>query len=116
MTDFPLDWGDWRAQWNDWRAAHAGRMGERIPKAFPGQNLLADEILGTWRIAGRVVELSEVTFPDLRRDPVTGRLPYSNRRGIGLTFGTGTDPEASSGKVVWSFDELEDALGIGGAS
>lgn len=107
-TGFPLDWDEWRAEWRDWLAAHRGQL--RPTKVrFPGKNFLADDILGVWEIAGRVVELSEVVFPNLdERDPATGRLLDHQVRMVGLTFMGHGGIEA--GPVVHSFAELEDAL------
>jgi hypothetical protein len=88
----PINWDDWRAEWSAWLAEH--RELAPVRKAIPGQNLMADEILGTYRLPdGRTVELSEVTFLD--------------ERGVGLTW-----VDDRSGNVVHSFDELEAELGL----
>ena len=107
-TDFPLDWNEWCKEWHHWKNDHQSVLKDTRHR-FEGKNFLATDILGTWKVNGRIVELSEVTFPDFRRDPATGRLPYNDRRGIGLTF---TD---DSGTVVHSFTELESALGMTGS-
>jgi hypothetical protein len=101
----PIGWNDWQAEWSAWLAAHPGLT--PVPKAIPGKNFLADEILGTFRLpTGRTVELSEVTFPNLEeRDPETGRLLDYHVRGIGLTW-----VDDRTGNVVHSFDELEAEL------
>ena len=103
---FPVPWDDWRPLWQAWLARQL-EHGTFAPTAwrFPGKNFLADEILGTWSVAGRNVELSEVTFPSL--EPGTRG---ERRRYVGVTFGTGAG--ADSGPVVGTFVELEQALGL----
>lgn len=102
---FPLDWDEWRSQWIDWLAAHRELLPTR--QQIPGKNFLADEILGTYRLpSGRMVELSEITFPNLQeRDAETGVLLHYEVRAIGLTW-----VDDRSGTVVHSFPELEEAL------
>lgn len=101
--DLPLDWNEWRAQWEAWQ----DRLGPQMPwsergKGFPTErNVLADEILGYWRINGRDVELSEVRFN-------MGALPERGVRGIGITFAVGQGDAV----IAWSFSELEQLLGL----
>lgn len=112
MTDkqgLPLDWDEWRKQWREWLRAHSASFKETRER-FPGKNFLATEILGTWKVNGRTVELSEVTFPNLTdRDPQTGILKHYDVRAVGITYGIGVD---GSGTVVHSFAELETELGL----
>jgi hypothetical protein len=107
-TGFPLDWNEWRKEWNEWREAHADAL-KTTRERFPGKNFLATEKLGTWNIGGRIVEMSEMTFPNLTERDESGRLKRYDIRGIGLTFGVGV---AGEGDVVHSWDELNEALGI----
>jgi hypothetical protein len=104
----PLDWDEWRGQWQQWRLAHATDL-RSTDRHFPGKNFLANEKLGTWKIKGRVVELSEVTFPNLTERDERGRLKIHDVRAIGITYGVGVD---SAGTVVHSFAELERELGL----
>jgi hypothetical protein len=103
----PMDYFEWRTEWSDWLQRNQDRLHhlrERSP--FRGKNFLADEVLGVWRVNGRTVELSSVTFPNFEdRDPVTGRLLEGYKRRIGITFEDGTD-------VVDTFAELERVLGL----
>lgn len=108
FNSLAVDWENWRSDWLAWRDKHAAHL-ELVPKAIPGKNFLADEILGTYRLpSGRTVELSEVTFPNLvERDAATGRLLDYTVRAIGLTW-----VDDRSGMVVRSFAELEVELGL----
>jgi hypothetical protein len=105
MSEFPLDYDDWRAEWSVWLARH--RELRPVRKAIPGKNFLADEILGTFKLPDdRSVELSELTFPNLsERDPQTGRLLQHELRAVGLTW-----VDDRRGTVVHSFAELEHEL------
>ena len=47
---FPLDWDNWRDDWRLWLDKHADAL-TPTPKAIPGQNFMADEILGTYRLS-----------------------------------------------------------------
>ena len=101
--NFPTDWNAWRMMWDDWKAENKTHLC-RTSFKFGGKNLLADEVLGIWRVGDRTVELSEVTFPDCSghtRDTL---------RYIGITYGTGAGTEA--GPLVRTFAELEEALKI----
>ena len=104
-TEFPVDWNEWNKEWQRWKRAHRADL-RATRERFEGKNLLADDVLGTWDINGRTVELSEVTFPDF------GSRDSSRRfRAVGITYGTGVD---GAGTVVHSWRELERALGIPG--
>ena len=101
-TGLPMDWNEWRVMWEEWREGFETRAGVRrgvTGDPFPGKNMLADEILGTWTLSAagarlRPVELSEVTF--------------MGRRIIGITVdGVGT---AGQGTTVSTFAELDDVL------
>lgn len=105
-TAFPIDWNDWKAEWEDWKARHANDL-KATDYRIPGRNVLADDVLGTWNINGRDVELSEVVFPSFERDDATGRLKGDDIRYIGLSFPIGVEAE-----LVRSFSELERVLGI----
>jgi hypothetical protein len=94
---FPLDWNHWRALWNDWKSEHAAGL-RRTSYRFHGKNFMADEILGTWAINGRNVELSEVTFIDTRS--------------VGITFGTAAGTDVPDNPIVYTFAELEKELGL----
>lgn len=100
---FPLDWNAWIEEWQTWKEKHRSELRPTSWK-FPGKNFLADEIIGTYSIRGRNVELSEVRFP------VFGERPPREARYIGVTFGTGA--ESDGGGVVSSFAELEELLGL----
>jgi len=101
---FSLDWNEWRREWRDWSAAHADRMAPtRSP--FQGKNFLADEVLGVWKVNGRTVELSEMTFPNLGERDERGALIHKDVRRIGVTFQDET-------AVVGSFAKLEEVLGL----
>jgi hypothetical protein len=110
---FPVDWNAWRELWKAWvdeqttpvRGAQ-GHPAVFQPTSwrFPGKNFLADEVLGTWSVNGRNVELSEVTFPAL------GERPRRDERLVGVTFGTGAGSD--EGAVCRTFAELEEMLGL----
>lgn len=107
---FPIDWDEWHDEWTEWSQVHSADL-RPTTQRIVGKNFLADEILGIWEINGRVVELSEVTFPNLEeRDAATGVLLRFEVRHVGITFKKGDETE--SGGVVRSFDELEEALGV----
>ena len=101
---FPSDWHVWRTQWGQFLAA-AGEHFAPTDTRAPGKNFLADDIIGTWNVNGRDVELSEVTMPNFR-DRRGDRVRY-----VGLTFilpGNIT----RAGDVVSTFAELAEALGL----
>lgn len=101
---FPIDWDDWRGQWKLWLARHleAGTV-RRSSYRYPAPNFFADEVLGSFRIADRNVELSEVTFPALDGTRET-------RRYVGVTYGQASGLE--SGGIHETFAELEAELGL----
>lgn len=100
--DFPIDWTEWRAEWNRWSAAY----GLKITRSqFPPKNLLADKVIGVYRIGGHDAELSEVTFPGFG----SGQDP---NRYIGITW-LADDGSTVNGGLVETFDELEEALAAG---
>lgn len=105
---FPIDWNVWRDVWNSWlqEQLDSGTF-TRSSYKFPPANFLADEVLGVWRVNGRTVELSEVTFPDLAGP----RRPHGRARFVGITYGQASGNV--SGGVVSTFRELERELGIG---
>lgn len=108
MDTFPLDWDQWRKLWTEWLVVNEPKM-KRVAKAFPGKNFLANEILGTWIVGGKLFELSEVVFPNLEdRDPQTGRLLEGDKRRIGVTFREGDGKDI----VVGSFEDLERVIGL----
>lgn len=109
---FSIDWDEWQNEWRGWKSAHAADL-KPTRERFRGKNFLADDILGTWSVNGRTVELSEVVFPNLSERDENGRLKDYNVRAIGITYGIGAE---GSGDVVHSFEELEDALGISHAT
>lgn len=115
MTDkeipFPIDWNEWKTLWDAWKLEHADRL-RPTSFRFPGQNLLADEKLGTFSINGRNVELSEVTFPNLSERDENGRLKSHRVRYVGITFGTGAGTDAPDNPVVGTFADLERELGL----
>lgn len=96
-AELPMDWDQWRQLWAAWKADHADQL-QRSSFRFPAKNIMADEVLGVWRIAGRTVELSEVTF--------------LGARGIGITFGEGSGTWVPENGVVHTFAELEQELGL----
>ena len=101
----PTDWNLWRSVWAEWLTDKRS-TGQVRPTSwrFPGRNFLADEVLGTFSINGRNVELSEVTFPSL------GERPARTIRYVGVTFGTGA--EVDGGAVVSTLAELDKVLGL----
>lgn len=103
----PAEWNTWCALWTDWFAEQttAGVL-QPTPYRFPGTNFMADEVLGTWSVNGRNVELSEVTFPSL------GERPRRTVRYIGVTFATGRTSGGSGVALVETFADLERELGI----
>lgn len=108
-TPFPIDWNAWRTELHDWLAAHpelhaVSKRG--TPFADVDRNLMADEVIGLFRLpGGRLVELSEVTFPDLSRPSWSAE----RRRYVGVTFdGPGA---MSSGDLCESWADLERQLG-----
>lgn len=102
-STFPTDWNAWRVLWQEWKESHAGDM--RRPKVrAAGKNFLAGDVLGTWEIGGRTVELSEVTFPDLSSRGETVRY-------VGVSY-VRADRSIDGGELVRSFAELERELGI----
>lgn len=105
-AQFPTDWNEWWKVWTAWKRHH-----DLLPTSyrFPGKNLLADEVLGTFSINGRNVELSEVTFPNLSERDENGRLRDHRVRMVGITFGIGVD---QAGAVATTFAELERELGL----
>lgn len=104
---FPADWTEWRQGWQEWKSAHVEDL-RPTSFRFPGKNFMADEILGTWSVKGRNVELSEVTFPNLSERDENGQLRRFQVRSIGITF----ESDASSSPLVCTFGELERELGL----
>lgn len=105
-STLPMDYNEWRSEWREWREAHAAQLIDVRRSPFKGKNFLADEVLGVWKVNGRTVELSSVTFPNFEdRDPDTGRLLEGYKRRIGVTFEDDTD-------VVDTFAQLEKVLGL----
>lgn len=104
MSEFPIDYDEWRAEWRDWLGRQTFGRVRKSP--FEGKNFLADEILGVWRIGGQAVELSSVTFPNLSERDERGRLIEKRNRMVGITR------EDGSTAVVRGFQELEDALTV----
>lgn len=92
---FPVDWNEWKSEWHRWEANNVNRL---LPSNhyFGPMNVLADAVLGTYKVNGRDVELSEVVFS-------MGEA----KRMIGITFSDG-----NGNTVVDSFRELESVLGI----
>lgn len=97
----PYHWNAWRTAWTRWLADHDQVVPVPRPDDFPAnKNLLADEILGYYRLPdGRVVELSEVFFPP----------PLGPDRCIGYTFAPWPDGDTG---LVHSFAELDEMLGL----
>lgn len=102
---FPLDWDQWRDQWMQWRGDHP-EIARARKNPFRGKNFLADDVLGVYRINGRTVELSEVTFPNLSDRDDNGNLIRGNFRYIGATF------EDGATDLARSFADLERILGL----
>lgn len=105
-TALPLDWDEWRTEWSDWLQRNQDAMHYVSRSPFAGKNFLADEVLGVWKVNGRTVELSEMTFPNLEDRDERGMLIREDRRRIGVTF---ADDETA---VVGSFAALEEVLGL----
>ena len=104
---FPLDWNEWRKQWDAWRATSGLYRSRKNPWTYKGKNFLADAVLGVYRASnGRIVELSEVTFPNLSERDERGNLIRDEYRYIGLTFDNGDTG------LVRSFAELEREIGL----
>jgi hypothetical protein len=99
---FPVDWDEWYKEWSDWKTKQRLNY---VSSTFPGKNMLADDILGTYRVMGRVVELSEVTMPDF------GARPERTLRYVGITWMV--DGKCVNGGLVDSFEELTSALAHG---
>lgn len=107
----PIDWTEWSKEWMEWKEAHSSHFSPVTPGQFPdNKNILADDILGRYKVNGQNVELSEVTFPNLEQRGTHGQLLDFRVRFIGITFSV--DGKCKSGGVVSSFDELETVLGI----
>lgn len=108
---FSVDWNEWRKEWNEWRQTY--RL-NTVRSPFPNKNMLADEVIGTYQVitvkGGKlVVELSEVTFPNLSdRDPQTGRLLDTRHRYVGLAWWK--DGGIVNGGLAETFEELEQLL------
>ena len=105
----PIDWNAWRTQLHDWLSAHPGVRAvsrRRTPFDAVDRNLLADDIVGIFRLpTGRIVELSEVTFPDLSEPSWNAR----RLRYVGLTFDA---PGTGDTALVDSWAALTAALGL----
>jgi hypothetical protein len=100
VSNFPLDWNEWRDEWHYWRRG-GGLQRLRLTKhatagKLPGQNFMADEVLGLWSTGLVHVELSEVTFGETR--------------GIGITLAQGKHRWTPERGVVHSFGDLEDVV------
>lgn len=109
---FPLDWNEWRTQWNEWRD-NAHGLNHYSHNPFPPKNFLADEVLGVFRVGANIVELSEVTFPNLSDRDENGRLIDRRDRYVGITYWIGGETQGcESGGIVSSFAQLETALGL----
>lgn len=103
---FPLSWDEWRHQWDAYEATSGLRRSRTNPWTDKSKNFLADDVLGVYRASnGRIVELSEVTFPNLSERDENGNLIHDNRRYIGFTFDDGYTG------LVRSFAELELEIG-----
>lgn len=118
---FPIGWDEWRKEWSEW--LHAGQkpnthyrpgLNHYGRSPFPPKNFLADEVLGVFRIGSKIVELSEITFPNLSERDESGRLIEKRVRMVGITYwvNNGEKEGTESGGVVSSFAELEAALGL----
>lgn len=106
---FPIDYDEWVAEWETWKHENSAYL-KPTSVRFPGKNFLADEVLGTWEVNGRVVELSVVIFPNFNERDENGRILDFRVRHIGITYGVGVDFDG--GGVVNSFEQLEKELGI----
>ena len=95
--EFPLDYTEWKPLWYRWieRQIKAG-VAQRTGYRFPRKSLMADDILGIWRIGDHNVELSDVTF--------------IGTRGVGITFGEASGTWVPDNGVAHSFAELEATL------
>lgn len=101
---FPLDWDEWERRFTTWADAFGLKRSRlRI------RNFMADEIMGTYELRGRVVELAAVTFPNLTERDDRGRLIEKRDRFVGITW-RGELASGTNGGLVSSFDELEAAL------
>lgn len=106
---FPIDYVEWKREWTQWRNKHANQL-MNTRHYFAGRNLLADEVLGTWRIRGVYVELSAVTMPNF------GKRNADNVRYVGISRGNVIgdrlvmDTDLSG--VVASWEELDKELGL----
>lgn len=105
---FPMDWDEWRAEWRAWCTEHADDL-KPTRKLYPGKNVMADDVLGTWIIRGQLTELSAFTFPNLEERDESGRLIDKDHRSVGITRGIGVDSDSD---VAHSFADLERLLGI----
>lgn len=113
-TTFPMDWDEFDNQFTAWFVGHlrSDRL-RRTSFRIPGKNFMADEVMGTYHVAGpdgshesgRNVEIATFVFPAL------GERPHRDERCIGLTFSRGGDDREAS-PVVRSFAELDEALGF----
>lgn len=101
----PLDWNEWETMWRDWLTTNGEHLHE-TRRRFPGQNFLAVDYLGTWRVGSEIVEMAAVIFPNLSERDENGRLLDTHHRFIGLTF------EWRDPCVVASFAELEQQIGL----
>lgn len=106
----PIDWDAWRTELHDWLAEHpeVHAVSKRgTPFYGVDRNLMADKVIGLFRLpSGRIVELSEVTFPDLTQPAYRAdKIRY-----VGVTFdGPGAE---SSGGLYGSWTALAAALGL----
>ena len=106
---FPADWTEWDSQWHAWLDAHKlPRSGKRIP----GRNMLADEVLGTFRMNGHAVELSAVTFPNLSERDENGHLISETHRYVGISW-YGEGGRSINGGLVNTFADLDELLVAG---
>lgn len=110
-SPLPIDWDEWRSQWQAWVNAHPtlrpfNRHHHGMNPFAGPKNFLADEVLGVFVTpAGRRVELSEVTFPDLSKPSWLGE----KRRYVGITWdGIGGRDTG----LAESWAELADLLGV----
>jgi hypothetical protein len=110
VNSFPIDWNEWSAAWHQWLTAHADKLGPTLTR-FPGKNVLADEVLGTFEIEGRTVELSEVTFPNLSERDEREILKNERHRFVGICWEKDAQDSRESA-LAENFDELERLLGI----
>jgi hypothetical protein len=99
---FPVDWNEWQSEWTAWQNEHK-LTPSRDRKIKP--NMLADEVIGWFRVMGREVELSAVTMPEF------GARPERRLRFVGITWLV--DDDLVNGGLVDSFAELADTLARG---